>query len=420
MNGAERDILVRGIAAAKANSRKEARFFLEKLLGLDPPSDARVQAWWYLSEISDDPAQKREYISRILAVDGTHGPARRALAVLDGRLDPAAIVSPDGVRQGPHPTSRHDAAERLSCPRCGSGRLVAQSVKRRLVCEHCGYEELIPTGAHDESVDGHDVAAAIWTVKGHRAVEQRRSLMCAACRATLLPPPDLEALTCPFCGSVHVTAEPTPPDRIAPEALVPFRVTQQNVIDLIRSSKEHTSTAASPVYLPIWMFTFAGEVRWSGYEADRDGRQSEVKVTGAHPLLGESAMARGTPRLPREYEPLVDSFDLTALVPYDPRQLAGHVAAGYQITLDAASLEARKKVVEALRSEVQEEHADLHGLEMSFARVDVDSFKLLLLPFWIVRIDQREVFINGQTGAVADDEPPGLLSWIRGLWRGTD
>lgn len=120
-----RDLLVRGIAAAKAGGKDEARFFLEKFLRLDPPMEMRTEAWRYLAEITDHPSEKRDYIGRILAFDPTDGSARRALALLDGRLDPADIVNPDRVPPlGTFCDSRDRrraalmSAMRIGSPRC--------------------------------------------------------------------------------------------------------------------------------------------------------------------------------------------------------------------------------------------------------------------------------------------------------------
>src|SRR5207249_9016246 len=80
----------------------------------------------------DDVANKRDFIGRILTFDPTDGGARRALAVLDGRLDSADIINPE--RPTPVVSSETAAihGERLSCLRCGSGRLrVLTGIDRR-------------------------------------------------------------------------------------------------------------------------------------------------------------------------------------------------------------------------------------------------------------------------------------------------
>ena len=79
--------------------------------------------------------------------------------------------------------------------------------------------------------------------------------------------------------------------------------------------------------------------------------------------------------------------------------------------------------MEALRPEVKEEHSEVSGLKMTSAHLGIDTFKLLLLPFWIAHVGHgdasRLVFVNGQSGSVGQNaRPPGLLSWVTGFLRG--
>ena len=169
------------------------------------------------------------------------------------------------------------------------------------------------------------------------------------------------------------------------------------------------------------MLTFAGSVRWTGYDQERRGFASRlVQTSGEYPVLDQVALVCATPRLPEPLPHMVDEFDLSALTPYDPRQLAGYPAATYQITLDEASTVGRQKALKALRPAVTEDVGQIVRLEMTFAHIDVDTFKLLLLPFWTAQIgsaDQRRlVFVNGQTGAIGQNErKPGLMSWLAKL-----
>jgi hypothetical protein len=48
-HGNVRDLLTRGIAAAKAGNREEARFYLEWVLITEATEEQRLQAWLWLS-----------------------------------------------------------------------------------------------------------------------------------------------------------------------------------------------------------------------------------------------------------------------------------------------------------------------------------------------------------------------------------
>jgi hypothetical protein len=84
-----RDLLVRGITAAKAKEAGEARFFLKWLLRLDPPAEERIEALYWLSEICTDPAEQRGYLEDILANDQGEPRARRNLKAWMERNPPS-------------------------------------------------------------------------------------------------------------------------------------------------------------------------------------------------------------------------------------------------------------------------------------------------------------------------------------------
>jgi len=67
-------------------------FLLEKALMIDPTSEQRVEAHVWLSEINDDPVEKRDHLENALSINAAHPTARRKLAILDGRLKPEEII----------------------------------------------------------------------------------------------------------------------------------------------------------------------------------------------------------------------------------------------------------------------------------------------------------------------------------------
>ena len=71
--------LQHGIAAAKANNIKDARFYLEGALQKSSDPQVTVQAWLWLTAVSDDIAEKRWYLANILSVAPDHHLARRSL-----------------------------------------------------------------------------------------------------------------------------------------------------------------------------------------------------------------------------------------------------------------------------------------------------------------------------------------------------
>ena len=92
MSEAARELLVRGVTAARANSEEEARFHLEWVLRTDADLEQKTEAWYWLSRLARDPSERRACLENVLAGCPGHPEARRDLAILDGRLDPAEIV----------------------------------------------------------------------------------------------------------------------------------------------------------------------------------------------------------------------------------------------------------------------------------------------------------------------------------------
>ena len=92
MSRSARDLLVRGIAAAKDKAADEARFYLEWVLRIDADPQQQVQARLWLSRIEDVSQKKRKQLETALAIDPWNPEVRRELAILDGRLNPEEVI----------------------------------------------------------------------------------------------------------------------------------------------------------------------------------------------------------------------------------------------------------------------------------------------------------------------------------------
>ena len=57
-----------------------------------------MEACYWLSEVSDDPTEKRSLLEEILANNFGDARARRKLAILDGKIKPEEIVDPDNFK----------------------------------------------------------------------------------------------------------------------------------------------------------------------------------------------------------------------------------------------------------------------------------------------------------------------------------
>jgi Tfp pilus assembly protein PilF len=81
-----RQLLKSGIIDAKAGHRESARRYLDRAVYMSNDHDLLAEAWFWMSEVIDDAAEKRKALENCLAHDLRHARARKSLAILDGKL----------------------------------------------------------------------------------------------------------------------------------------------------------------------------------------------------------------------------------------------------------------------------------------------------------------------------------------------
>lgn len=84
-----------GLIHFKAGEFLAAQRYFERALEIADDNDTRFKAHLYLSRLHDDPDLKHRHLESALAIEPTHGEARRELAIQDGKLNPAEIFDPN-------------------------------------------------------------------------------------------------------------------------------------------------------------------------------------------------------------------------------------------------------------------------------------------------------------------------------------
>jgi DNA-directed RNA polymerase subunit RPC12/RpoP len=445
MSESVRQMLVRGVAAAKtgqARDKQEARFYLEWVLrSEDAASDQKTTAWLWLSEMEDDPKKKRDCLENVLAFDPANGPARRGLAILDGRLkaedviDPNQPIAPVAPNVSPSPQS----VRRYACPKCG-GRMAYDAAKRSLTCEYCGNHlfeyQALQQGA---LISEQDFAATLPTAKAyHWELPAERVLKCEACGATFALPPLHVSGTCPFCGSNHVVTATTA-ELIQPDAVLPFQFNADAAAKFIRTwidqqkyrpdDLDERAAIAKPrgVYLPCWTFDLGGTMNWRALVGEQHGKQTVwVPRSEVYLVYHDDLLVPATQSLPQDLLNDILDYDTKALVPYSTDLLANYAAEIYQIPLSDASLVVRQRALKIGQVHVQQTTLageDYRDFFMSTGGMVIESYKLVLLPVWITtyRYKKEEfvVAVNGQSGMVSGHVPrSGFQKALAGLFGG--
>jgi DNA-directed RNA polymerase subunit RPC12/RpoP len=443
MSESVRALLVRGLAAAKtgqARDKEEARFYLEWVLrSNDAASDQKASAWLWLSQIEDDPAKKRDCLENVLACDPANVPARRGLAILDGRLKPEDIVDPNKPMEAVRPDSapQPSAVRRYVCPQCG-GSMSYFADKRSLVCDYCGNRlqerQVLQQGA---LVGEEDFTVALATARGHRwELPVERTLKCEGCGAAFTLPPLQVSGDCPFCGSAHVITA-SAGEVIEPEGILPFQFDAGDASQRIRvwldnlkfrpGDLDDRAAISQPrkVFVPFWAFDLGGTLNWNAQVEEGYGKNKDwVPRNGVYLVYHDNLLVPATRALPRDVLDDLYEFDTQTLIPYSAELLADAAAEIYQIPLADASLVARQRAVHLGQAYVQGN--DLAGetfrdFLISSGGLIVESYKLVLLPVWITDYHYKNesflVAVNGQNGRVAGHVPrSGLQKALAGLF----
>jgi hypothetical protein len=426
MSSSARDLLVRGKAAAKAKESEEARFYLEWVLRTDANRHQKIEAWYWLSEISGDLAEKRDFLENILAHQPGHAEARRSLAVLDGRLKPEEVIDPNRLPAASESPARVHT-QQFTCPRC-KGQLRYNPGGQSLMCPDCQLE-LSPSEAQerDETVDEQDFAVTLATTSGHRHAVAVQTFQCQGCGAEFGVDPAVLSLTCPYCASAHVIQAHQERTQIPPEAIIPFVLTREQarhaLQEWLRATGLTKTQTASPrgLYVPVWTFDVGGDIQWRNKAVETGyTRVKTVTQHSSRPIFFDDILVPAS----RKFANLAGEFRhyrLDGLVPYEPGYLADWPAETYQISTAAASLTARKLAYGRARQEVLDTvlspFGDREDLTFSSAGIIVNSYKLILLPVWVAFYHYRgkryNVVINGQTGRIKGARPrTKARSWL--------
>lgn len=431
-----KELLRTGIIEAKSGSRDTARRYLDRAIYMAGSHDVLSEAWFWMGEVLDDPAEKRKALENCLSHDLHHARARRALAILDGKLKTADVINPDKL-PAPPTGAREAQADRFMCPKCG-GRMAFSPDGSALVCDYCTRQHALGLGARDEAEKDFIVAMA--TMKGHGKPLQEQAFHCNGCGAEFILPPSQISANCAYCDSPHVVNLENAKDLLAPDVILPHAFDQKQATRLLINWVEsHNIQPEKQVdlprglYLPLWTFDIGGEINYSGemvqyeYNVFTGERERKViKIEDNYPVMVNDLPLPASRKLSAVFMKLIPSFDLTRLKPYDPRFLASWLAEVYDVPMADASLDARSRAFKDIKRRMPHLLNGINILRASSAGIMIESFKLALLPVWMTELPfggrDHLILINGQSGIVASDLPEkededhsGLLGFLADL-----
>ncbi len=422
-------LIRKALLEIKSGYPENGRRYLERaeLSTRDPHLRARIAYQFAL--LSADEQEKRQHLEQALAWNPTHPEARRALAVLEGRLKPQEIIDPDAL-PAPPPEQLAAESERFTCPQCGA-RLAYAPDGRSLYCESCASRQPFRRPANLEE---QDFFVGMARLGGHRQPVAVQAFHCQGCGAEFTLPPEQLSASCAWCDSTHVIALEDRRDLLPPDGLIPHRFTARQAAALLKrwakEEKRRPEGRVQPLralYLPAWTFDLIGEIGWQGmapeselprYLQSRKDQHRRRPVSGQYPVHFDDLLLPAGKRLRQPFSALLPTYQLDDLQPYRAGYLADWPAELYDLPLAQASLQAREQAFRQARANARRDLApqNLTDLRFSSSGLHITAYKLILLPVWHTRWpeDGQEwpLLLNGQTGRVLCYQPRKLPKWL--------
>lgn len=423
-----KSLLRNGIVEAKAGNKEIARRYLDRALYSSQNHDVMAEGWFWMSQVVDDPLEKRKALENCLAHDLQHTRARRMLAVLDGKLKADEIVDPDELSPASAGLNQVDA-QRFMCPKCG-GRMTFAPDGQSLICEYCSRNHKF--SAQPGTANEKDFIIAMATLRGHSRPLNQQVIHCKGCGSEFILPPNQISSTCVYCGSPHVVNWESSEELLAPDGIIPHAFDQkragQLLMDWVKQNQitpEKQVSRLRGLYLPLWTFDLGGGIDYVGEMVEQEEisfnsrAPKTVRVTDRHPVQINDLPIPASRKLSAPFIRLIPTFELKAVKPYDSRYLADWPAEVYDIPLAEASLDARSQGLARYRRDLPGLLAPLQMISTSSANMTVESFRLDLLPVWMTEVwfdgKSHLALINGQKGHIASDLPDKSSKLTGGL-----
>lgn len=333
--------------------------------------------------------------------------------------------------------------QRFPCSACGAD-MVFDPKENSLVCPYCGNKQPIPVSDARVEERPYEEYLRPGSDRLAKVAQNAVEVSCTRCGATVTFTPPEVAGDCPFCGSTIVAQPKVADPMVAPEAVLPFSVTQRQANEAIKNwlssrwfapnalKKLAYQEAISGVYIPFWTYdanthsSYTGERGEHYYvseqytETDAQGntvtKTRQVQRTRWYPASGtvsrsfDDILIPATKSVSRPRLAQLEPWDLPQLNPYDPAFLSGFKAQRYQVELAEGFEEAKgimAPVIESdARSDIGGDEQRVHSVNTSYYDI---TFKHILLPVYIgaYRFNQKvyQVMINARTGEVQGDRP---------------
>ena len=322
----------------------------------------------------------------------------------------------------------------MKCSSCG-GTLRYDIASYGLVCDFCGTIRRLHRPEEGAAIGEFDFATALRGSNTNWGVT-RRLVICKSCGAQMLYDSDQMSGMCPFCGSAVVLSAEDANCGVAPNAIIPFTLTKEQVAEKFyrwnkfafwspeKFRRGKVLGNLTPIYIPYWTFeadtvtTYTGKFGRNTGSGDHERTLeymrsgilekhiSDYHVCGSRKFFNDKRLNS------------VISFTDTEYIPYTPDTLSGMAAEIYTIGIDEAWTYARtvglkKDIMESIR---QDERADYYSDPVFSTEFYNVKFRYVLVPVWLsgCRYGGKiyNVVASGTNGRGYCDRPVSIAKFI--------
>jgi len=348
------------------------------------------------------------------------------------RRPPPAPPQRDGPHGATQPAESPTRGVELPCRACGAA-LSFRPGTLTLACHHCGGENMI--GPPQGEIVEYDYEAALRELERSAPRTRIDVVACGSCGASTELAAETATAHCPYCGT-HLNATHATVEVIRPTAVLPFKIGR----DAAEASFQKwlggrwfapsslrrdaaTERQLEGVYVPHWLFDARAATAYRGWH----GRHYWVTVGSGNNRrrVRRTSWSRAIGRVRRQFRDVMvvgsgteiaalagrlSGWELSGLVPYDDRFLAGLLAERHTVDLRDGFLRARGVMLARIDRDIR---ADIGGDvqqidERRTSYTDI-RFRQALLPLWIrsyrFKGKTYHFAINGCSGAVVGTRP---------------
>jgi len=332
------------------------------------------------------------------------------------------------------------ALDKYPCAACGA-QAEWNPAKQLLICPFCGSSTPFTIDAKTGAIQELDLAKALRELPDEERgwLTEKRTVQCQSCKAVSVFDPERVGQNCEFCGSPALVDYKEIKAPIRPQSLLPFKITQAQVREQIRSwyaskwlapgalKRRALVDRVHGIYIPYWTFDAQAVCPWeadAGHyyyttETYREGGQTrtrQVRHTRWEPASGEvrhffdDEPIPGTQGVSSELLKQVEPFPTTELVPYQTAYLSGFVVEHYQVVLFDAAERSRATMTDALQQMAAGQiPGDTYRNLKIHPVFSGQTFKHILVPVWLLTYNfgqkPYQVVVNGYTGRMAGEYP---------------